>query len=39
MIVSDLNLVGVTVSPLEADAILIVDPNAVLPRTIAAQLL
>ncbi len=39
MIISDLNVVDVTVSPLETDAILIVDPNAVLPCTITVQFL
>jgi hypothetical protein len=39
MIVHDLYVVRVAVSPNEADAILIVDPNAVLSLAIPSQLL
>lgn len=37
MIVHDFDIVRVTRSPNEADAVLIVDPNAVLPLAIATQ--
>ena len=37
MIVNDLNFVGISVSPNEADAPLIIDSNAVLALAIAAQ--
>ena len=38
MIVDNLDIVGVTVSPAKADSPLIVDANAVLPTTISSQL-
>ena len=37
MIVHDLHIVSVPVVPDEADAILIVDPNAVLPTPVARE--
>jgi hypothetical protein len=37
MVVHDLHVVGVAAAPREADAPLIVDPNAELARAIAAQ--
>ncbi len=39
MVVDDLDVVGVAVSPREADAPLVVDSDAELPRTSSAQLL
>jgi hypothetical protein len=39
MIVNDLYLVGVTISPAKTDPPLIVDANAVLPGAIASELL
>jgi hypothetical protein len=39
MIVSDLDAVGPTFRPDEATAPLVIDPDAVLPRTIAPQCL
>ena len=37
MIVHDLHVVGIPVMPDEADAVLIVDPDAVLPSSVACQ--
>src|SRR5262249_5248950 len=37
MIVDDLDIVGVAVAPAEADAPLVIDPNAVLPFAISGQ--
>lgn len=37
MIINDLDLVRVTISPDEADAVLVVDPDAVLSSSIAGQ--
>jgi len=39
VIVDNLDVVGVAVSPAETDAPLVVNPDAVLTRTIPAQLL
>jgi len=39
VVIGYLNIVGITVTPSEADAPLIVDPNAVLPSTISFELL
>jgi hypothetical protein len=39
VIVNDLNIVGVGSFPAKADSPLIIDPNAVLPLSIAAELL
>jgi hypothetical protein len=39
MVVNDLDVVGVAVSPREADAPLVVDSDAELPRTPPAELL
>ena len=39
MVVDDLDIVRVALRPAKADAPLIVDPDAVLPRTVATQLL
>jgi hypothetical protein len=37
VVVRDFDVVGIAVLPSEANAILIVHPDAVLPRTVAAQ--
>jgi len=37
VVVCDLDVIGISILPNEADAILVVDPNAVLPPTIAAE--
>jgi hypothetical protein len=37
MVVHDLDFKGVSINPLEADAPLVVDPNAVLPLAVTAK--
>jgi hypothetical protein len=37
VVVHDLNIEGVTIAPLEADPVLIVDANAVLPLPVALE--
>src|SRR2546430_5958004 len=39
MVVNDLDLMGITLLPSEADAPLIVDPNTVLPSALPSKLL
>jgi hypothetical protein len=39
VIVDDFDVIGITISPRETYPPLVVDPNAVLPDTIAAKLL
>ena len=39
MVVDDLHIVGVTISPFETDAPLVIDSNAMLAGTVAAQFL
>jgi hypothetical protein len=39
MIISDLHFIGVSIPPQKADSPLIVDPDTVLPLSVARQLL
>jgi len=39
MIVDDLNFIRTSIRPSETDAVLLIDPDAVLPFSVASQLL